>query len=126
MSEIIRAMDPERIKRIMDEASKYASEFEKLLEKIDYASPETKKLWHEIYNAANEERAHAIMLFADVCTHILGSDAGHTLYGKLAATYLERMSKANDQLLKLAELVEASSAVENDIDAEALYEEIDK
>lgn len=126
MTEIINAMDPERVKRIMDEASKYTSEFEKLLEKIDYAAPETKKLWYEIYHAANEERAHAIMLFADVCKSILGNDAGHTLYGKIAAQYLERMSKANDQLLRLAELIESASAVDNDIDAEALYEEIDK
>ena len=36
---------------------------------------------------------------------IPGNSANHSTHGGLATKYLERMSKSNDQIIKLAELV---------------------
>lgn len=101
-------------------------EFTDLLEKIDYASKEVKKLWKEIYRNAIDDRLNASLLFLDLYKSVAGSTDGHNIYGKQITLYLEKMNKANDQLLKLSELVSAASTVDTDIDAEALYKEIDK
>jgi len=101
-----------------------SAQFSELLNKIEYATVETKKLWHEIYENANADRVHAFMLFTDLYTKIFNSAEAHGTYGKLIAQYLERMNKANDQLLKLAELIDASSTMDDEIDSDALYAEI--
>lgn len=101
-------------------------DFAELLKKIDYASNETKKLWREIYENANDDRTRASLLYADLYQKVANSTDGHILLGKQITQYLERMNKSNDQLLKLAELVAAASGADNDIDAESLYNEISK
>lgn len=103
-----------------------SEEFIELLDKIEYASKETKKLWKEIYENAVLDRSHAYLLYCDIYGHIVGSTDGHGLYGKLITQYLEKMNKSNDQLLKLAELVNEASGESSEIDAETLYNEIDK
>ncbi len=103
-----------------------SEEFSELIQKIDYASKEVKKLWREIYENAIQDRLNASLLFLDLYKSVANSADGHNIYGKQITLYLEKMNKANDQLLKLSELVCAASTVDTDIDAEALYNEIDK
>jgi hypothetical protein len=109
---------------ISSRAQLKTDEFSELLEKVDYAPRETRKLWREIYENAIDDRTHAFVLFADLYRNVSNSSEGHALYGKLMAQYLERMNKANDQLLKLSELVTSAANVDEELDAEALYEEI--
>lgn len=101
-------------------------EFSDLLKKIGYASTETKKLWREIYENAVDDRTHAFLLFADLYKHVSNNEKGHMEHGKLMTMYMEKMNKANDQLLRLAELIEEASRDDEEIDAGALYEEISK
>lgn len=110
------------------ESSKRTDEFADMLAKIEYATTETKKLWFEIYQNAVEHRSHAMLLFSDIYRHVANDPNGHALHGKLVTMYLEKMEKANDQLLKLAELIETASGGGGgaDIDAESLYDEISK
>ena len=107
-------------------AGKKSEEFSDLLSKIEYATGETKKLWFEIYDNAVDARAHAMLLFSDIYRHVAGDPNGHALHGKLVTQYLERMDRANDQLLRLAELIYTASGGGADVDAEALYAEISK
>ncbi len=90
------------------------------------ASDETKTLWKEIYENALSDRVNAYMLFTDLCQHVMDNQQGHLNHGKLLTTYLERMNKANDQLLKLAELIERAIQKEAEIDSEALFSEFEK
>ena len=108
---------------VVDLAATKTDEFSVLLEKIEYAKPETKKLWREIYENALDDRSHAYLLFADLYTIVSNSGDGHAVHGKTIATYLEKMNKANDQLLRLAELIDEAAGENEEIDAEALYEE---
>lgn len=99
-------------------------EFSDLLNKINYASNETKKLWKEVYENAVDDRSHAYLLFADLYRYVVNSEKGHADHGRQMAIYLERMNKANDQLLKLAELIENAASDNEAIDAEAVYDSL--
>lgn len=112
------------VKDVLDSVEKKTEEFTEILTKIEYASPETKKLWREIYQNAFDDRSHAYLLFADLYRAVSNSPEGHNIHGKLMAAYLERMNKANDQLLKLAELIQNEGGGAGEIDAEALYDEL--
>lgn len=116
----------EQVKELMGKTEIRKSNFDKLIEKVTYAPPETRSIWKEIHDNACNDRISAEVLFTDLFAVVAGSNEGHMMHGKLIASYLERMNKANDQLLKLAELIEASSNYDEEIDAAALYDEISK
>ena len=62
-------------------------------------------LWKEIYSNAIEDREKAKMLFNDAYISMTGGTNEHMNVGSIMAKYVERMSKSNDQILKLAELI---------------------
>ena len=77
-----------------------------------------KLLWKEIYENALNDRENAYVLFTDLLQQSQGNAANHAMFGPIMSKYLERMSKSNDQILRLAELIakaeEASSAINPD------------
>ena len=86
-----------------------------------------KLLWKEIYENAVIDRMNAFMLFTDVYTTMSGGANDHVQLGAIMAKYLERMNKSNDQLVKLAELMQKSDVEveEEDLDLEDVYDKID-
>jgi len=84
-------------------------EFDKMLERLDSTVDEKKRfLWKDIYRNAYEERETAYKLFNDAYAGSTQTDteAYHIEVGPVLVKYLERASKANEQLLKLASMVE--------------------
>jgi|TARA_Y100000592_G_C5375764_1_gene270872 spermidine/putrescine-binding protein len=72
----------------------------------DNNDPKTKEeLWQEIYGNATQDREKASMLITNLWKEITADPEKHVLYGTTVTKYLERMSKSNDQLVKLAELM---------------------
>jgi len=55
-----------------------------------------------------------------------GNSNEHAIHGQTITKYLERMSKANDQLIKLADLISRKKEEDNYIDGEDVYETIEK
>lgn len=101
--------------------------FKKLLDEISTLEEKRKTLWLDVYTNALQDRDYALQMYTHLSGFVTsGGDPNvHALHGPNIAKYLERMSKANDQLLKLAELV--SSAMEKDAEskiptAEDLYD----
>ena len=47
---------------------------------------------------------------------IRGNSANHNLLGPTAAKYIERMSRANDQIIKLSEIITAEESKSIDTD----------
>ena len=88
-----------------DEIKKKIGAFEDLLDSIENIEGKKKQLWKEIYENAFVDRMNAYMLFTDAFTSLSGSTADHVQVGNQLAKYIERMNKANDQLIKLAELI---------------------
>ena len=80
-------------------------EFSDLLDGLESTEDKKKMLWKESYQNALEDRESASILLNDLLVTIPGNSANHSTHGSLATKYLERMSKSNDQIIKLAELI---------------------
>ena len=79
-------------------------------------------LWIEIYENAIEDRENASILFTDTLLQVKGNAANHNILGPVIAKYLERMSRANDQILKLAEIVAREDS--KTMDPNAIFDKI--
>lgn len=103
-------------------------EFDELLSSIDGAGTKEKILWRQIYENSITDRSNANMCFLDVYPHLKNDLDNHMQVGLQAVQYLTRMEKSNEQLLKLATLIQKSleNQVEDTIDSDALFAEIQK
>lgn len=96
-------------------------EFDDLLLVATDIEPKLKALWTQVYRNAVEDRERAGVFLLDLQRTLTGADADkHSLHGPQAVRYLERIGRANEQLLKLAEQVrvyreEHSDVTEDDI-----------
>lgn len=100
-------------------------DFSDLLEQIENVSDKKKKLWKEIYENAITDRQNAYILFNTLVSIVEDKSTEHAIHGKTLSTYIERMSKANDQIIRLAELVAKSEMKENgEIDPEEMFKKL--
>jgi hypothetical protein len=103
----------------------FSDYFSELLSQISDVSDKKKKLWKEIYQNAITDRQNAYVLFNTLTQIVEDKSTEHAIHGKTLATYIERMSKANDQIIRLAELVAKSETKQNeDIDPEEMFKKI--
>ena len=79
--------------------------FADILNNIASIEDKKKMLWKEIYENALEDREKAKILFNDAYISMAGGTNEHMNIGAIMSKYIERMSKSNDQILKLAELI---------------------
>lgn len=79
--------------------------FVQLLDSIDTVDERLKLLWKQIYENALMDRRNAYVVWTDLFMAVHGNPEQHVIHGDHLAKYMERMEKANLQLLKLAELV---------------------
>jgi len=85
--------------------------FSDLLDSLESTEDKKKHLWKEIYENALNDREQAGILFTDLLFQSKGNSANHAMFGPIMAKYLERMSKSNDQILRLAEIIAKEEAV---------------
>lgn len=111
-------------KEWQDKHRKKVQDFDKLLDAIDGASSREKMLWREIYDNAISDRQSADLCFLNLYPHLKRDIDKHIMGGERLSKYLERMNKANEQLLKLAHLIQQAVDKEDKVDEEALYEEM--
>jgi hypothetical protein len=79
--------------------------FVDLLNSITTIDERLKLLWKQIYENALIDRRNAYMIWTDLYLTVHGNPEQHVIHGDHLSKYMERMEKANTQLLKLAELV---------------------
>jgi hypothetical protein len=94
-----------------------------LLDSLENTEDKKKLLWKDSYKNALDDRETASILVDDLLLKIQGSLSNHQQFGTLMTKYLERMSKSNDQILKLAELV-AKEETDVKFSADDIFEEI--
>lgn len=99
-------------------------DFSSLLDQIEGLSDKKKKLWKEIYENAIYDRQNAYTLFSKLVKIVEDKSTEHAVHGKTMATYIEKMSKANDQLIRLAELVAKAEKVDDEIDPNEMFKRI--
>lgn len=114
---------------LVDFVLKSAEQVKKFNARIDAllaVDEKTKTMWKEVYENALFDRQNAYRLYADIWNTMQGDPAGHTMNGNQAAKYLERMGRANDQLIKLSEMMNAVEESNSKIDEDDVYEQISK
>mgnify|MGYP001245246990 FL=1 len=100
-----------QIEKVLDKVDKNEKKensiknFADILDNIDSLEDKKKLLWKEIYENALEDREKSKMLFNDAYISMQGGVNEHMNIGAIMSKYIERMSKSNDQILKLAELI---------------------
>lgn len=109
--------------RIEDQKKKL-EEFSEVLAEIESLEDKKKLLWRHIYENALEDRTHAYMLFTEIYVNTQGQPSEHHLNGPIMSKYIERMSKANDQILKLAELIQKAQEEVEMISEDDIFDQI--
>ena len=115
----------EKYSDALDKIKTKESKIEKfgdILSSIKNLDDKKRVLWTEIYHNAVDDRENASILFTDTLMQVKGNAANHNILGPVIAKYLERMSRANDQILKLAELVAREE--ETDINPDSIFDSI--
>tara|TARA_E500000331_G_scaffold255110_1_gene245654 strand:+ start:1145 stop:1501 length:357 start_codon:yes stop_codon:yes gene_type:complete len=107
-----------------EDIKKKVDSFGGLLDSIENIEGKKKQLWKEIYENAFIDRMNAYMLFTDAYTSMGGGINDHIQLGAQLSKYIERMNKANDQLIKLAELISKEEERSSVIDSEDIFKQI--
>ena len=117
----------EKISKNLDKNEKKEDQiknFADILDSIESLENKKKMLWKEIYENALEDREKAKMLFNDAYISMQGGINEHMNIGAIMSKYVERMSKSNDQILKLAELISKEEEKSETISNEDIFSQI--
>ena len=98
--------------------------FSDILEGIDTLENKKKSLWKEIYENALDDREKAKMMFNDAYISMQGGINEHMNIGAIISKYIERMSRSNDQILKLAELISKEEEKSENISDDDIFSKI--
>ena len=98
--------------------------FADILDSIETLENKKKMLWKEIYENAISDREKAKLLFNDAYISMQGGVNEHMNIGAIMSKYVERMSKSNDQILKLAELISKEEEKSETISNEDIFSQI--
>ena len=107
--------------RSIDEKIK---DFSNLLTQIESLNDKKRQLWKEIYENAISDRQNSYAMFMRLVKIVQDKSSEHAVHGKTISTYIERMSKANDQLIRLAELIAKAERSSDEINPEEMFERI--
>jgi hypothetical protein len=103
--EIIQMDNNPSGQQLIKKADQDLATFVELLDSITTIDERLKLLWKQIYENALIDRRNAYMIWTDLYLQVHGNPEQHVIHGDHLSKYMERMEKANTQLLKLAELV---------------------
>ena len=99
-------------------------DFADMLSGLASTDEKKKALWREIYENAVSDRERASVLFTEAYTAMGDSASDHISIGSTMSKYLERMTKSNDQILSLADLINKAEEKEERIVPDELYDKI--
>ncbi len=99
-------------------------DFSDLLDELESTGDKKKLLWKDSYKNALDDRETASILVDDLLLKVQGNLNNHQQFGTIMTKYLERMSKSNDQILKLAELIAKEEEKEGSISPDDIFKEI--
>lgn len=117
----------EKISKKMDSVDKKEDQiknFADILDNIESLEDKKKMLWKETYENAIEDREKAKLLFNDAYISMQGGVNEHMNIGSIMSKYLERMSKSNDQILKLAELISKEEEKSAEVSVDDIFDQI--
>lgn len=98
--------------------------FSDILDDLSTTEDKKKLLWKEVYENALVDRENAGMLFTDAWSRMGTGSTEHATLGSTLTKYLERMSKSNEQILKLVELITKAEEQSAKIEPEDIFTNI--
>jgi hypothetical protein len=101
-------------------------DFSDLLDELESTQDKKKLLWKDAYKNALDDRSSASILVDDLLLQIQGNVNNHVQLGSIISKYLERMSKSNDQILRLAELISKEEPSNKEMSPDDIFGEINK
>jgi hypothetical protein len=111
------------IERI-EKSKQKVKEFSDLLDSLESIADKKKALWKEIYENAINDRENAYILFHEAYASMSNTAAEHISVGPILNKYLERMTRSNEQLIKLADLIARAEDRAAIIDPDELFSKI--
>ncbi len=114
-------------KQLESEAKKSMKDFDKLVDSLSTAHDKKKALWKQIYDNAVTDRRNAYIMFTDLYTAVHGKTTEHAIHGATLAKYIERLTKSNEQLIKLAEIIDDAVASDEDdlTNEDTMYDQLE-
>lgn len=82
------------------------AEFNSLIRLAEHVDLKQKFLWQRVFKNAVDDRRVASILLMDLYIATVQAAEKHVMHGDLLAKYMERMEKANAQIIKLSEMVQ--------------------
>ena len=107
-----------------DEVTNQVKDFSDLLDQIENLNDKKKALWKQIYHNAVFDRQNAYVMYVQLFKIAKDKSTEHAIHGKTIASFLERMSKSNDQLIRLAELIARAEDSQIDGDSGDIFDKI--
>lgn len=119
---------PTPTKELDKKINKQLKDFSSLLDSLSSLEDKKKALWKQIYENAVTDRKNAYILFGDLYKDVHNNANEHAIHGPTLSKYLERMEKSNQQLIKLAEMIDDVVEEEEDLlaDEDSIYDRIQK
>lgn len=106
------------------DVAKRLKDFTDLLKDIESLDDKKRTLWKEIYANAIADRQNSYVIFTRLLTICKTDSTQFAIHGRTIASFVERMSKSNDQLVKLAELIARAQSKSDNIDPEDMFSRI--
>ena len=110
-------------KKVKGQSEKIKS-FSDLLDSLSKTEDKKKLLWKEAYQNALDDRENANILLVDLLKVSIGNTANQIQFGPMMSKYLERMSKSNDQILKLAEIIAKEQETADTVSDDEIFSQI--
>ena len=117
----------EKLEKAIDNSTKLKKKleaFSDILDDLSTTEDKKKLLWKEVYENALVDRENAGMLFTDAWSRMGTGSTEHVTLGTTLTKYLERMSKSNEQILKLVELITKAEGQSMKIEPEDIFTNI--
>jgi flagellar biosynthesis chaperone FliJ len=99
-------------------------DFGEILQDIESIDDKMRRLWREIYENAISDRQNSYVMFTKLVKITGDKSTEHAVHGKGLATYIERMQKSNEQLLRLADLIAQAKKKDDQLNPESLFDQI--
>ena len=106
------------------DVTKKLTDFSELLQNIDSLDEKKRALWKNIYENAIRDRQNSYVIFCQLFNLVATKSTEYAVHGRTLTACIERMSKSNDQLIKLAELIAKAQSGDDAINVDDMFNKI--
>jgi len=107
-----------------EDVSTQIKDFSDLLDQIESLNDKKKALWKQIYHNAVFDRQNAYVMYVQLFKIVKDKSTEHAIHGKTIASFLERMSKSNDQLIRLADMIARAESMQVESESVDIFDKI--